>query len=650
MPRALCSGKLVALLLTDSSVSSPNASSSGILGPDSALQKVTVAHAFAVTAASPACVPAFLAAVLVLHASHPAVCSSHHRLDGTQDREAADWRKRGGVPGEGRTSSALSPALGPWQKANLAGSGGDSASVTRFCSVYMALRHRVAAEIPCWRREPQEALGMVVKRRSFAQARKTAGYTQEGLAERLGVDRTTVARWEAGYTEPHPWQRPKIAEAFGLSLFEFNQLLDDVGTTGHTVDVSALPAEAPALPDDARTFLNELAVTASVSGVTWEEFMRWLSRRLVLEYGVAVTVLPVLGLDSAPPTGAASHAVEEPSALAALSGASWASPVYEAVLSPTDAARRAVSELKADAGGRLGSLADFRRAVANVMQASLSSDYAHLAQSLPSLIGQIERANLQARDADRLHVQRLLSDVYAVAGWTLIKADSPAASWIAAQRAIQFAEQADDMLRSAAATRCLAEVYMRARSLQEASRTAFLAATYLDTVHVPDRGIVQCLRGAALLSAAAASARRGDRREAHTALKAASVCAAKLNEERSDLGTVFGPTNVAIHQVAVAVELGDAFEAMGHIPKVNLNRMPSQLTERRARFLIDVARGYTQLGDDTAALDALLQAEAIAPDELRNHRLTHEVLRDLLPRERRSSGLRALANRCKLLN
>lgn len=80
---------------------------------------------------------------------------------------------------------------------------------------------------------------MVVKRRSFAQARKAAGYTQEGLAERLGVDRTTVARWEAGKAEPKPWQRPRIAEAFGLSLCEFNQLLDDIGTTGHVVEVSA---------------------------------------------------------------------------------------------------------------------------------------------------------------------------------------------------------------------------------------------------------------------------------------------------------------------------------------------------------------------------------------------------------------------------
>jgi DNA-binding XRE family transcriptional regulator len=494
---------------------------------------------------------------------------------------------------------------------------------------------------------------MVIKRRSWAQARKAAGYTQESLAERLGVDRTTVARWEAGEYQPQPWQRPRIAEAFGLSLGACNELLDESDATEGVVgvvEVSASSVEVPVVPDAARTLLNELAVTTSVSGITWEEFMRWLSRREVLKHGLAATVLPVLGMDNTATIGAPGYAVEEPSVLAALSAASWASPIYEAVLSPTDAARHSASELEVNAEGQLGSPADLRRTVATAMQASLASDYARLAQLLPRLIGQTELANLQARDADRLTVQRLLSDVYATAGWALIKADSPVVAWVATQRAIQFAEQADDMLRGAAATRCLAEVHMRAKSLHEASRTAFLAATYLDTAQVQEKGIVHCLRGAALLSAAAASARRGDPREAYTALKAAEVCTVKLHEERCDLGTVFGPTNVAIHQVAVAVELGDAAGAMRHVPKVNLDRMPSQLTERRARFLIDVARSYTQLRDDTAALDVLLQAEAIAPDEVRNHRLTHEVLRELLPRERRSSGLRELVTRCKQLH
>ncbi len=78
---------------------------------------------------------------------------------------------------------------------------------------------------------------MVVKRRSFAQARKAAGFTQEDLAERLGVDRTTVARWEAGEYAPQPWQRPRIAEAFGLSPGACNELLEEVEATGDEGEV-----------------------------------------------------------------------------------------------------------------------------------------------------------------------------------------------------------------------------------------------------------------------------------------------------------------------------------------------------------------------------------------------------------------------------
>ncbi|MGH3873970.1 MAG: helix-turn-helix transcriptional regulator [Pseudonocardiaceae bacterium] len=76
---------------------------------------------------------------------------------------------------------------------------------------------------------------MVVKRRSFAQARRAAGYTQEGLAERLGVDRTTVARWEAGECSPQPWLRPRIAEVFGVSVGVCSELIDGGETTKHDV-------------------------------------------------------------------------------------------------------------------------------------------------------------------------------------------------------------------------------------------------------------------------------------------------------------------------------------------------------------------------------------------------------------------------------
>jgi transcriptional regulator with XRE-family HTH domain len=86
-----------------------------------------------------------------------------------------------------------------------------------------AFHRRVLAHLGA----PLPAAAEPIKRRSLARARKVAGFSQEGLAEHLGVDRTTVARWEAGESEPQPYQRPRIGKAFGLSLGEVNQLLDE---------------------------------------------------------------------------------------------------------------------------------------------------------------------------------------------------------------------------------------------------------------------------------------------------------------------------------------------------------------------------------------------------------------------------------------
>lgn len=62
-------------------------------------------------------------------------------------------------------------------------------------------------------------------RRRLANTRRTVGRTQESLALLLGVERSTVARWESGETEPQPYIRPKLAEALKLSLEELASLL-----------------------------------------------------------------------------------------------------------------------------------------------------------------------------------------------------------------------------------------------------------------------------------------------------------------------------------------------------------------------------------------------------------------------------------------
>ena len=63
------------------------------------------------------------------------------------------------------------------------------------------------------------------KRHTLAGRRRVVGYTQEQLAEVLGVERTTVVRWEAGEACPQPWCRPKLARALDVSVEELDTML-----------------------------------------------------------------------------------------------------------------------------------------------------------------------------------------------------------------------------------------------------------------------------------------------------------------------------------------------------------------------------------------------------------------------------------------
>lgn len=69
------------------------------------------------------------------------------------------------------------------------------------------------------------------KRPGLSQRRRMVGYTQEQLADRLGVDRTTVVRWERAETDPQPWHRPHLAELLRVSAEELDELLSTVVVT-----------------------------------------------------------------------------------------------------------------------------------------------------------------------------------------------------------------------------------------------------------------------------------------------------------------------------------------------------------------------------------------------------------------------------------
>jgi hypothetical protein len=153
--------------------------------------------------------------------------------------------------------------------------------------------------------------------------------------------------------------------------------------------------------------------------------------------------------------------------------------------------------------------------------------------------------------------------------------------------------------------------------------------------------------GGLLVTAAVAAARQGDGGEAWELVGEAKVAARRLRTDHADLHTIFGPTSLAIQGVQVAAELGDGREVLRRAKSVEPTRLPSHLVERRSHYLIDVARGHSQRADDPAALATLLEAERLAPQEVRYNPIASELVMVMLKRERRAAtpGLRDLSAR-----
>ncbi|MET8540773.1 helix-turn-helix transcriptional regulator [Kitasatospora sp. NPDC004799] len=113
---------------------------------------------------------------------------------------------------------------------------------------------------------------MTARRRAFVERRKALGFTQESLAQSVGVDRSTVARWESGKVDPQDWQRPTLAKILRVTLAELDAILYGSGDQERSQAIQ-VPATAPSARDDEIEAL-ELARRVSASDVGKETIER----------------------------------------------------------------------------------------------------------------------------------------------------------------------------------------------------------------------------------------------------------------------------------------------------------------------------------------------------------------------------------------
>ncbi|MGH8903183.1 MAG: hypothetical protein ACRDYA_16320, partial [Egibacteraceae bacterium] len=215
---------------------------------------------------------------------------------------------------------------------------------------------------------------------------------------------------------------------------------------------------------------------------------------------------------------------------------------------------------------------------------------------------------------------------------------------LAGDRAMLAAQHAEDPLLVTLAAFHLSHVLSSAGHPEQAHDLAMDATALLDPLDRADRDHTS-MRGALELAAAWAADCQHDDVTAWRRLRGAAEAAGRLGGDGNVLWTCFGPTNVAIHGVVIAADLGEPAEALRRAERVDLDPVPS--VHRRYDFFVGVARAHSQLREDYAALWALLEAERYAPEELRYHPFAREMIRDLLRRDRRTirEELHGLADR-----
>jgi transcriptional regulator with XRE-family HTH domain len=257
--------------------------------------------------------------------------------------------------------------------------------------------------------------------------------------------------------------------------------------------------------------------------------------------------------------------------------------------------------------------------------------YIELADLLRGLVPDLETAARTPPEAQRAEVFELMAATYQACSAALAKLGEPEAAWIAADRAMTAAERAGNPMLVAAGAFRLVFVFLAARHYDQAEETARTAADALQARADQCEPEAMSLWGALTLQRAVIASRVSD------------PDAGRLGEGRNDYNTEFGPANVGLYEIAVAVELGDAGRALRAAATVESSGLSA---ERRARMLIDIARAHAQRRQVTEAITALLQAEEITPEQVRGHELVRQLASDLLTmQDPPSSGLRELAAR-----
>ncbi|MEU7841231.1 helix-turn-helix domain-containing protein [Micromonospora sp. NPDC049114] len=308
---------------------------------------------------------------------------------------------------------------------------------------------------------------------------------------------------------------------------------------------------------------------------------------------------------------------------------------------------------------------ELRRQIGHAWLAYQHANYPQLVRAVPSLLDAAQGAGSP----------EVLTQAYRVTALLLVKLDEADLAWLAADRAMGAAQDAPVLAATVAVAVAQA---LRASGRDRLALSATLTAanrTLPPALHVGDQEVcgtfgdqsrpepldqrggsegggqrrgdrrTWAVGGTLLVQAALAAAGCGEHRRATELIDRAAGVAVDLRGYDDSCGTSFGrPVAVDMARVLVAAQRGDADSALARhttiVRREVWRRLPA---EYRGAYLLDAARIYLHAGDLRGAARALVDADSVAPAEVRWRPLARTLIADVARAKPAPAGVARLA-------
>ncbi|MGQ5635221.1 MULTISPECIES: XRE family transcriptional regulator [unclassified Streptomyces] len=230
--------------------------------------------------------------------------------------------------------------------------------------------------------------------------------------------------------------------------------------------------------------------------------------------------------------------------------------------------------------GEPTSLDELRSSVAEVWDAHQDSRYAFATRRLPLLLADALIAAQAYDGRDREQAHELMAMTYQAAAMVLTKLGETDIAWITADRGLAAAQQSGNTVVTGSLFRSVAHCLLSNGRFDTATQLIGDAGEYLRPGLDDASPEFLSIYGTLFLTGSMAAARAEDRATTQTFLAEADRAAQRLGTDANHVWTAFGPTNVAIHRVATAAELGDMQIAAPDRDRRSADRAPDAAQPR----------------------------------------------------------------------